>query len=138
MKKRVLLYLNVTGESLIDVQEKVLTEYCKRKEWDVIKVSTDYGEMLGAVKGNEVDVVLVDNLCRLSKKTDEVLQLIQNVLIPNNVALVSISDDLDTSTAFGKLKVTLLEAGTQQLKEEIRSTMKWLDRKNNKTKGNLK
>lgn len=134
MKKRVLLYLNVTKEDLIDTQEKVLKEYCRQNDWQVVKASTDHEEMLEAVKGNKVDVVLVDNLCRLSKKTDEVLQLIQNVLIPNNVALVSISDDLDTSTAFGKLKVTLLEARTQQLKEEIRSTMKWLDRKNNKTK----
>lgn len=134
MNKRVLIYLNITEKSLIEVQEKVLLRYCKTKEWDATKVSSDFEEMLEAVKGNEVDVVLVDALLRLSKSEHEVLHLIHDVFMPNNVALVSISDNLDTSTALGKLKVLVLELEAQQRKEELKSIKEWLDRKNNKTK----
>lgn len=91
MKKRVLIYLNVTKESLIDIQEKVLLRYCKIKEWGVTKVTSDFEEMLEAVKRNEVDIVLVDTITRLSKDKAEVRHL-KKLFRSNNVVLVSLAE----------------------------------------------
>lgn len=91
MKKRVLIYLNVTKESLIDIQEKVLLRYCKIKEWDATKVTSDFEEMLKIVKRNEVDIVLVDTITRLSKDKAEVRHL-KKLFRSNNVVLVSLAE----------------------------------------------
>ena len=91
MQKKVFIYLKVSKPSLLHVQEQVLTKYCKQNDWQVVKASADQEEMLEAVKINEVDIVLVDTITRLSKDKAEVRHL-KKLFRSNNVVLVSLAE----------------------------------------------
>ena len=83
MKKRVFMYLRVSEPSLLNTQEKVLKEYCRQNDWEVVKAFSDLNELLEAVKSNAADIVLVDTVDRLGEN--------KNIFASYNVELISIA-----------------------------------------------
>lgn len=58
------------------------------------------------------DVLVVDSFSRLSRSTKDLLQLVEQ-LTAMNVHLISLKENLDTTTATGKLMLTMLSALSQ-------------------------
>lgn len=141
MQKTVGIYVRVstleqaeTGYSLKG-QEDSLIKYSESLGYKVFKVYKDGGfsgsntnrpgltVMLEDVKSNLLDVVLVYKLDRLSRSQKDTLDIIENVLLPNDCDLISISESFDTSTPFGRAMVGILSVFAQLERENILERM---------------
>ncbi|MFB9770128.1 recombinase family protein [Lactiplantibacillus modestisalitolerans] len=141
MEKRVGIYVRVSTEWQADEgysigeQTDKLKKFCEIKEWNVYKVYTDGGfsgsnlkrpgvEMLiHDIKAHEIDTVLVYKLDRLSRSQKDTLYLIEDVFNANSVAFISLNENFDTSTPFGKAMIGILSVFAQLEREQITERM---------------
>lgn len=129
----------------IDEQIDRLSKHCAARDWAVADVYRDVSTganikrpgMQSLIKNiKSYDMVLVYKLDRLSRSQKDTLYLIEDVFEANGVAFTSLSENLDTSTPFGKAMVGILSVFAQLEREQIkeRMTMGKLGRvKNGKT-----
>lgn len=119
----------------IDQQEERLRKYCDLKDWNVANVYVDGGfsgsnierpamkQLINSVEKNEVDVVLVYKLDRLSRSQKDTLHLIEDIFEPHNVSFVSLNENFDTSTPFGRASIGILSVFAQLEREQIKDRM---------------
>jgi len=70
----------------------------------------EYKKMLKDIENNKIRAVVCYKIDRISRRTVDLLNLIQQ-MEQNNIAFVSVSDrELDTSTRTGKIMISLLSA----------------------------
>ena len=117
----------------IDEQISRLNKYAEAHDWTVVKTYTDAGfsggninrpalqEMIKEIKN--IDCVLVYKLDRLSRSQKDTLYLIEDVFAKNNTAFVSMSENFDTGTPFGKAMIGILAVFAQLEKENIKMRM---------------
>lgn len=138
MEKQVYLYERVSthgqekdGYSL-DEQSQRLRSYCAARDWTVIgefrDVSTgsnverpDLQNMIEEIR--YCDVVLVYKLDRLSRKQKDTLYLIEDVFEPAGVGFVSLTENFDTTSPYGKAMIGILSAFAQLERELIKERM---------------
>ena len=70
----------------------------------------EYTKMLDALRAG--DVLVIDSFSRLSRSTKDLLDVVER-LTAQGVQLVSLKEQLDTTTATGKLMLTMLSALSQ-------------------------
>lgn len=116
----------------IDAQIERLEAYCKSRDWVVHKIYKDAGysgsnierpamsEMLRDIKNKRLNLVLVFKLDRLSRSQKDTLHLIEDVFLKSEVDFVSISENFDTSTAFGRAMIGILSVFAQLEREQIK------------------
>ncbi|WP_449450905.1 recombinase family protein [Streptococcus suis] len=119
----------------IDEQKDKLTSYCNIKDWSVYNVYTDGGfsgsnterpaleKLIKDAKKKKFDTVLVYKLDRLSRSQKDTLYLIEDVFLENNIDFVSLLENFDTSTPFGKAMVGILSVFAQLEREQIKERM---------------
>lgn len=119
----------------IDEQIDKLKSYCKIKNWTVYKVYKEAGasgaslerpalkEMLSDAKTGVFNGVLVYKLDRLSRSQKDTLHIIEDILNKQNIALISLSENFDTSTPFGKATIGILAVFSQLEREQIKERM---------------
>ena len=119
----------------IDEQKDKLSSYCDIKDWSVYKVYTDGGfsgsntnrpaleKLIKDAKKRKFDTVLVYKLDRLSRSQKDTLYLIEDIFIKNNIAFLSLQENFDTSTPFGKAMIGLLSVFAQLEREQIKERM---------------
>lgn len=135
---RVALYIRVSTQEQADegysigAQTDRLTAYCKARDWMVYDTYIDPGfsgsntdrpalkKLMRDVKHNKIDTVLVYKLDRLSRSQKDTLLLIEDVFNKNNVSFVSINENFDTSTAFGRAMIGILSVFAQLEREQIK------------------
>ncbi|WP_313524113.1 recombinase family protein [Anaerotignum sp.] len=115
----------------IDEQIDRLTAYCKAKDWVLMKIYTDGGfsggntnrpalrQMLDDIQKVNVDAVIVYKLDRLSRSQKDTLMLIEDAFLSNKVDFVSINENFDTSTPFGRAMIGILSVFAQLEKDQI-------------------
>ena len=116
-------------------QKERLKSYCAAMGWTVYNTYTDAGysggnmdrpglqAMIKDVEDGKIDKVVVYKLDRLSRSQKDALHMIEDVFLPNNVDFVSITENFDTSTAFGKAAIGMTAVFAQLEKENIRQRM---------------
>ena len=119
----------------IDEQIDKLEAYCKIKDWTVYKVYTDGGfsgsntdrpaleKLIKDANKKKFDTVLVYKLDRLSRSQKDTLFLIEDVFINNGIEFLSLQENFDTSTPFGKAMIGLLSVFAQLEREQIKERM---------------
>ncbi|OJG78156.1 hypothetical protein RV10_GL001644 [Enterococcus pallens] len=119
----------------IDEQIDKLKKYCEIKEWTIAKVYKDGGfsgsnierpallNMIDDAKQRKFDTVIVYRLDRLSRSQKDTLYLIEDVFSKYGVTFVSLSENFDTNTAFGKAIVGILAVFAQLEREQIRERL---------------
>lgn len=129
-------YARVSTENQLEnysIAEQVqrLESYCAAKGWVLLKVYTDGGysggntnrpalqQMLEAVRRGGVDAVLVYKLDRLSRSQKDTLTLIEDELLAHGTDFVSINENFDTSTPFGRAMIGILSVFAQLEKDQI-------------------
>lgn len=139
-QKRVYGYLRSATEgpeadSFIELQNETIQSYCDMKEWELVKVYTDKGcsgndldrpaiqEMINEIKKGTVDTVLVCSLDRLSRRGTNIISIVDEVFEKNNVTLVSIKDDFDTSATFSRFQLYAIEELAKKYKEDTKIIM---------------
>lgn len=138
---RVALYPRVSTQEQakegysIGEQIERLTDYCKAMRWEVFKIYTDPGysggdtnrpglqAMIKDVEAGLVDKVVVYKLDRLSRSQLDTLYLIEKVFLANNTDFVSMSENFDTATPFGRAMIGILAVFAQLEREQIKERM---------------
>ena len=115
----------------IEEQTSRLKAYCAAKGWTLLHVYIDGGysggntnrpalqEMLHAIQKNKVDAVVVYKLDRLSRSQKDTLTLIEDELLAHGTDFVSINENFDTSTPFGRAMIGILSVFAQLEKDQI-------------------
>lgn len=138
---RVVIYVRVSTQEQAkegySIQEQIdrLQKYCEAMGWTVVKVYTDPGytgatmdrpalnQMIRDIKAGRADKVVVYKLDRLSRSQLDTLYLIEKVFIQNNTDFVSMNENFDTSTPFGRAMIGILAVFAQLEREQIRERM---------------
>lgn len=140
-QKQVAIYVRVStldqaeeGYS-IDEQIDKLKKYCEVKDWAVSKVFKDAGftgsnterpgmtQLIKEIKQSKFDIVLVYKLDRLSRSQKDTLYLIEDVFAKYNTDFISLNENFDTSTPFGKAMIGILSVFAQLEREQIKERM---------------
>ncbi len=115
----------------IDEQTERLKAYCRAKGWILAKIYTDGGfsggntnrpalqQMLLDIRNNHIDSVIVYKLDRLSRSQKDTLRLIEDEFLSNHTDFISISENFDTSTPFGRAMIGILSVFAQLEKDQI-------------------
>lgn len=138
---RVALYIRVsTAEQAnegysVGEQTERLKKYAEAMGWEVYKLYVDPGysggntdrpglkEMIHDVEDGKVDKVVVYKLDRLSRSQLDTLHLIEKVFLANNTDFVSMSENFDTATPFGRAMIGILAVFAQLEREQIKERM---------------
>lgn len=115
----------------IDEQCQRLEAYCKAKGWTLLNTYIDGGfsggnterpqlqAMLHAIRTNNIDAVVVYKLDRLSRSQKDTLTLIEDEFLAHGTDFVSINENFDTSTPFGRAMIGILSVFAQLEKDQI-------------------
>lgn len=115
----------------IEEQTERLKAYCAAKGWSLRKLYVDGGysggntdrpalqQMLSAIHKGGVDAVVVYKLDRLSRSQKDTLTLIEDELLAHGTDFVSINENFDTSTPFGRAMIGILSVFAQLEKDQI-------------------
>lgn len=140
--KKVAIYVRVSthdqAEEGYSVDEQIdkLTKFSEIKNWKVYDTYVDPGftgsnidrpslsKLIRAAKQKRIDTVLVYKLDRLSRSQKDTLFLIEDVFINNGIDFVSLNENFDTSTPFGKAMIGILSVFAQLEREQITERMK--------------
>lgn len=116
----------------IEAQKERLESYCKAKGWTLAAEYVDAGfsganlnrpelqQMLSDISMGLFEGVLVYKLDRLSRSQKDTLYLIEDVFLKNNISFVSLNENFDTSTAFGRAMIGILSVFAQLEREQIK------------------
>lgn len=119
----------------IEEQKAKLESYCDIKDWHVYKVYTDGGfsgsttdrpaleQLIKDAQNKLFDTVLVYKLDRLSRSQKDTLYLIEDIFLKKNIEFVSLLENFDTSTPFGRAVIGLLSVFAQLEREQIKERM---------------
>lgn len=130
-KLRAALYIRVStaeqskhGYSIAEQRER-LTNFAHAKEYTIVNTYIDPGfsgtnlnrpamtKLIEDINNNNIDSVFIWKLDRLSRSQKDTLFLIEEILNPNKVALVSMNESLDSSTPFGIAMVGMMSVFAQ-------------------------
>lgn len=136
-RKRACVYTRVStdeqarsGHSL-EEQERMCKAAVESKGWEYIGTYSDPGisgrtmvrpglqKMIEGIKAKEIDAVVVYKLDRLSRKQKDTMAILEDIIMPHDVALVSLNETLDTSTPWGRGMIGILCAFNQMESETI-------------------
>ena len=135
--KHTALYLRVSTEAQADegyslaAQAEKLEAYCRMKGIAQFKRYVDGGfsgsnltrpavaELIEAIRGGAVERVVVYKLDRLSRSQKDTLYLIEDVFLPHGVDFVSINENIDTGSPYGRAMIGILSAFAQLERENI-------------------
>lgn len=137
--KRVAIYARVStqeqaenGNSL-EFQIDKLKAYCQLHELKIVGEYVDAGvsgakfdrPALNKLKDDveKIDIVLVYKIDRLSRAIKDTMFLIEDIFKPNNVDLISLSENFDTSQAVGMAMIAVISTFAQLERETIKERM---------------
>lgn len=113
----------------LSAQQAKLEAYCVVKDWTLVEMVRDEGlsakslkrpglqHLLAMVQARQVDVVVIAKLDRLSRDVRDVYALVE-LFDKTDVALVSLQESLDATTATGRAMIGML-AVMNQLEREL-------------------
>lgn len=139
--KKVAIYVRVStqeqaaeGYSISEQQER-LTKYCEAHGWTLVDAYVDPGysgantdrpalqKLLSDIPRGCFDTVLVYKLDRLSRSQKDTMQLIEDVFLKNNIDFISMNENFDTGTPFGRAMIGILSVFAQLERDQIKERL---------------
>lgn len=121
--------------SSITEQISRMRDFCRAMSWTVSDEFIDAGysgantnrpslqRLVIATESHKHDKVLVYKLDRLSRSQKDTLELIEDVFLAHDVDFVSMSENFDTATPFGRAMIGILAVFAQLEREQIKERM---------------
>ena len=115
----------------IDAQKEFLLSYAKSKEFTEYEYYVDGGysgkdlnrpeiqRLIQDVKEHKIDTVIVFKLDRISRSQKDTLYLIEEVFNKYGVGFISMKENFDTTSPFGKAMIGVLSVFAQLERETI-------------------
>lgn len=138
MSSKAALYIRVSTDAQyeegysVDAQKEKLAAYCKLKDIDNYEFYIDGGwsgsnikrpemeKMIEDIKDKKINTVIVYKLDRLSRSQKDTIFLLEDVFIPNDCNFISLNENFDTTTPYGKAMIGILSVFAQLERENIR------------------
>ena len=118
---KIAIYCRVsTEEQNVDKQEDICREHCKRNNLEIIKVYKDvisgtkssrpeFNQLLSDMRQYKFNCVMVTKLDRIGRSLQHLLSLFDE-FNRKRIHFVAITQNIDTTTASGKLQLQILGA----------------------------
>ena len=137
MNKKVALYVRVSTDAQaeegysINAQSEKLIAFCQVKGFGEYELFVDGGysgsnlnrpemqRLIKEINSKNISHVVVFKLDRLSRSQKDTLNLIEDVFLPNETDFVSIHENFDTSTPYGRAMIGIISAFAQLERENI-------------------
>lgn len=109
----------------LNAQIEKLEKYAHAMDYEIIGHYSDGGssgsnldrpemqKLMTDIESGAVDVVIVHKLDRLSRSQKNTLFLIEDVFLKHNVGFISLQENIDTTTAFGRAMIGILSVFAQ-------------------------
>ena len=132
------LYIRVSTDAQyeegysVEAQKQKLEQYCKLKDITDYRFYIDGGwsgsnierpemkRMIDNIRSKQVSAVVVYKLDRLSRSQKDTVFLLEDVFIPNGCNFISLNENFDTTTPYGKAMIGILSVFAQLERENIR------------------
>lgn len=139
--RRVAVYVRVSTQEQaasgysIGEQTDRLRKYCEAHDWTVVSVYTDPGfsgakmdrpalqGLLSDAGRGIFDTVLVWKLDRLSRSQKDTMYMVESCFLAGGIDFISMNENFDTSTPFGRAMVGILSVFAQLERDQIRERM---------------
>ncbi|MBS3764921.1 recombinase family protein [Candidatus Bipolaricaulota bacterium] len=118
------------GQSLQNQHDRI-EAYCKAKDYELVDSFSDAGasakdlnreglqSLIEEIKDDSIDVVVIYKLDRLTRSVKDLGRLIDDIFGSEDVALASVKDSFDTTTANGRMVMNLLATVAQWERETV-------------------
>lgn len=115
----------------LDNQEHKIKAYADLKDMELIDIIVEEGKsgktmnrpglqkIINLVNNKQIDGVICYKLDRLTRKTRDLLYLIEDVFAKNDIQFISLNENIDTSSASGKFFLTIMGAMAQMERDLI-------------------
>ena len=132
------LYLRVSTDAQyeegysIEAQMKKLEQWCRLHDVKNYEFYIDGGysgsnlkrpqmeRMLADIQAGLVEAVVVYKLDRISRSQKDTIYLLEDVFMPNETGFISLNENFDTTTPYGKAMIGILSVFAQLERENIR------------------
>ena len=116
----------------LEAQQQKLEQWCALKDISNHRLYRDGGwsgsnldrpamqELIAHIRAGQVIRVVVYKLDRLSRSQKDTLYLLEELFIPNGVEFISINENFDTGSPYGKAMIGILSVFAQLERENIR------------------
>ena len=136
-RTRTVAYLRVSTDKQadrgvsLDVQRAKVAAYAELYELELVEVVVDAGQSaktldrpglahaLGMLRKGDADALLVVKLDRLTRSVRDLGELVERHFAPGKAALLSVSEQIDTRSAAGRLVLNVLASVSQWEREAI-------------------
>lgn len=136
--KKTALYTRVSTEDQyehgysLEAQEEKLKHYCEMKGITNYEVYSDGGwsgsnldrpdmqRLIAGITSKEISSVVVYKLDRLSRSQRDTMFMLEDIFIAYDCDFISINENFDTSTPYGKAMIGILSVFAQLERENIR------------------
>lgn len=137
-KKITALYIRVSTDYQfeegysVDAQKEKLEQWCKLRDITEYEFFIDGGftgsnidrpemkRLIEMITQEKILHVVVYKLDRLSRSQKDTIYLLEDIFIPNKTEFVSINENFDTTTPYGKAMIGILSVFAQLERENIR------------------
>ncbi|MCM1276988.1 MAG: recombinase family protein, partial [Lachnospiraceae bacterium] len=138
MNTKAALYIRVSTDAQyeegysVDAQKEKLAAYCKLKDIEDYEFYIDGGwsgsnirrpemeKLIEDIKSHKINTVIVYKLDRLSRSQKDTIFLLEDIFIPNDCNFISLNENFDTTTPYGKAMIGILSVFAQLERENIR------------------
>lgn len=115
----------------LDTQKNKIKAFAFMNNFELVEIISDEGlsgkdmerpglqKLIELSKGEDAEAIIVYKLDRLSRKTRDLLYLIEDVFKKGSSRFFSITEQIDTETAMGKFFLTMMGATAQMERELI-------------------
>ena len=132
----------LSQENSVETQRKLITDFCKNNDITLDKIIVDegisgsgekttkrdgYNSIMDMIENGEVNTLVVISISRWGRNLGEIYNSVQ-IMEKKNVKFLSIKENVDTSSVYGRFTLSLLgslyEMELELIKERVKDTLK--------------
>lgn len=132
----------ITQENSVEVQNKLINDFCENNRIKLDKIIVDegisgsgektkmrdgYNSIIEMIHNKEIDTLVVISISRWGRNLGEIYKSVQ-LMESKGVKFLSIKENIDTSTPYGRFTINLLsslyEMELELIKDRVKDTLK--------------